>query len=116
MNFYIEVLKFGRDNINSPISYLQLFEHCKNNKFEVDVNNPLTEASTTLQYIFENSFQDKDGKKPNGDRMNSIYFLNMEALSYLSNYEALVLTKKALWISILTLFITAVASIASIIY
>ena len=31
-----------------------------------------------LQYIFENSFQDKDGNKPNGDRINSIYFLKME--------------------------------------
>jgi hypothetical protein len=119
MNTYIEILKYGRDKLESGVTYQDLYNFLEQKELWFP-NTAYSIHSTALRYIFANSFIDYKGSKPNPEEFtnNMItypYFLTIESLSYLSNYESLESSKKAYKIAMWSLLITAVFSIISIV-
>jgi hypothetical protein len=118
MNTYIEILKYGRNKLDSGVTYLDLYNFLEQKKLWFP-NTPYSMHSSALQYIFANSFIDFEGNRPmpqqfTNNMMSYPFFLTIESLSYLSNYEALESSRKAYKIAILSLIITAIFSLVSI--
>lgn len=106
-HLYIEILKYG-SKLES-VNYQDLIDHL--NKKE---NRPkLTAHTTTLINIFDNSYLTLDGKKPEGDR-TLFYFLKPELLGYLTNYESLNQSKRAIRIATWSLIVTGFVAVVQI--
>lgn len=130
MEAYIMLLKYAGDLQGK--TYQELYGYLQKNDIRFDKDLPVSPHNINLQTIFRSDFVDEQGNRPNRDYPGLVY-LRPEAYGYLLNFKALAqakddakaarneaaeaskLAKKAIYIAVVSLIITASLAIVQII-
>lgn len=130
MEAYIKLLKYASDLQGK--TYEDLYRYLHTNNIRFDKDHAVSLHNINLQTIFRNDFLDEHGNRPAREHRGLVY-LRPEAYGYLLNYESLTqakddanaardeaveasrLAKKAIYIAIISLIITASLAVAQII-
>lgn len=130
MDAYIKLLKYASDLQGK--TYEDLYRYLQINDIRFNEDQAVSPHNINLQTIFRNDFIDEHGNRPTREYQGLVY-LRPETYGYLLNYKSLAqakddanaardeaveasrFAKKAIYIAVLSLIITAALAIVQII-
>lgn len=114
-NIYIEALRFGRSD--KGIRLNDLVEHLNKIGIQLTPGQSLSTKTTILINLFRHSFESLDGKSGQ-ESTGEFYYIKPQALAYLLSYEsneqARIDSKKAIRLATWSFWISAILALASI--